>query len=701
MKKEFWVATVFIVFIAAWLRFYDLANYHGGLLLDEIWMALNARNLGEGVTVCCPLYFSLPFGGHPLFVYLSWLAQLFFAPPFAGRTLSATLGTLSVLSLIFVLYSLSRSKLLALVGGFTLATTVSHITFSRAGLETLLPSVIAIPLIWLIYQTYEKGSWRYAILCGIVLGLSFYSYAPAAAFPIAVLAFAVWRHFTFTHHASRITNIKLTSILLLISFLCILPFLYTLFFTPNQYLSHLLGTTQATRSGNIFLSLIENTLRVIGGVSLEGQVTQEHNFQGQPLFNPVVSLFFWIGLLISIIGAWRKQPVPQLMIVWAVSTSLPTLLSDHAPNFARWLQALPALVFFVGTGVMWVVELIVKCPFDKLRAQPERSARHTERNEVKSKYRAQSKDAMELQASPSTNVFLVAFGTSLKVLTPVFVIALGGFTFYQSTATYFSVPLDKRDQMWGAPHRVNAEKMIQYSKDSLVFASPMNVPLIQPVFDLLLRDTEVNQIDGRSCLPLAWNQNRPTIYSAVTLADKVTMDRLPKLYPSGRIVNEVLDYPNLYPYSQFYEVPPNTKPNLTLTSTQTSFAGGVGLIGYDMPSAASPNDRLTVNLYWRLDDRLRDELLVFVHFGRVGDLQPLAQHDGSPCDKGLPTPRWVANVVYPDSHSIQLPNDLKADIYEIRVGIYRWPSQERLDVTQSEKKVLEKTILVLGTVEVK
>ena len=660
MNKNFLLATLIVVSVAAWLRFYDLANYHGGLLLDEIWMALNARDLREGVTVCCPLYFSLPFGGHPLFVYLSWLAQIFFAPPFAGRILSATLGTLSVLSLIFTLYSLSRSKLLALVGGFTLATTVSHITFSRAGLETLLPSVIAILLIWLIYQTYQKESWRYALLCGVVLGLSFYSYAPAAAFPLAVLAFAAWRIFNLQF--SRLKIFKLTLLILAISFLCIIPFLYTLFFTPNHYLSHLLGTTQATRSGNVFLRLVDNVLRVIGGMSIAGQVTQEHNFQGQPLFNPFVSLFFWIGLVISIIGAWRKQPLHQLMIVWAVCASLPTILSDHAPNFARWLQALPALVFFVGEGVVWLWKS------SPLRAGEVRGER----------------------------VIRV-----LRFVASIFIIVLGGFTFYHSSATYFSVPFNKRDQMWNAPLRVNAEKMIQYSKDSLVFASPMNVPLIQPVFDLLLRDTDVNQIDGRSCLPLAWNENRSTIYSAVTLADKVTMERLSKLYPSGRIVSEVLDYPNLYPYSQFYEVPPNTQPNLTFTLSQIKFSGGVGLIGYTMPSAASPSDRLTVELYWRFDQRRRDELLVFVHFGRVGDLQPLAQHDGAPCDKGLPTPRWVANVVYPDSHLIQLPSDLKTGIYEIRIGVYRWPSQERLEVTQSEKEILEKTILALGTVEVR
>ena len=680
MKKEFWAATIFIVFIAAWLRFYDLTNYPGGLLLDEIWMALNARNLREGAAACCPLYFSLPFGGHPLFVYLSWLAQLFFAPPFAGRILSATLGTSSVLSLIFALRSLTRSNVVAIVGGFTLATTVSHITFSRVGLETLLASVVAIPLIWLIYQTYQRESWKWAILCGVILGLSLYSYAPAAAFPVAVLAFAAWRFFTphsspLTSHSSRITHhaFRITLIILITSLIFVLPFLYTLLFTPNQYLSHLLGTTQATRSGNFVTRLITNIAQTVWGVSVSALPNREYNFGDQPLFNPILSLFFWLGFAVSLVKAWRKQAAHQLMIVWAICVSLPTLATDHAPHFGRWLQALPAFAFFVGVGVMWIVEMIVK--------HPERSGMI---------FAAQSKDAMGLP-----------FLSALRVLVPVFLIALGGFTFYHSTATYFSIPLNQRDQMWGAPHRVNAEKIIGYTKDSLVFASPMNVPLIQPVFDLLLRDTNADQIDGRSCLPLAWNQNRSTIYSAVTLADKVTIDRLSKLYPSGRIVGEVLDYPNLYPYSQFFEVPPNTKPNLTLLSTQTSFAGGVRLIGYDMPSAASPNDRLTVNLYWRLDDRLRDELLVFVHFGRVGDLQPLAQHDGSPCDKGLPTTQWAANVVYPDSHSIQLPNDLKAGTYEIRVGVYRWPSQERLEVTQSEKKVLEKTILVLGTVDVK
>jgi hypothetical protein len=673
MKKEFWVVTTFIVVIAAWLRFYDLTNYPGGLLLDEIWMALNARNLREGAAACCPLYFSLPFGGHPLFVYLSVVAQTFAEPTFAGRYLSATLGVLSVLSLIFVLRSLMQppegfkpsggyADWIAIVGGFTLATTVSHITFSRAGLETLLASVIAIPLIGLIYKTYATGSWKWAILCGMVLGLSFYSYAPAAAFPIALLAFAAWRFFSFTPHASRITTIRLTAIILTVSFLFILPFLYTLLFTPNQYFSHLLGTTQATRSGNFITRLITNIAQTIWGVSISALPNREYNFGDQPLFNPVISIFFWLGLIVSSINAWRKQTSHQLMIAWAVCVSLPTLATDHAPHFGRWLQVLPALVFFVGVGAAW--------SWERLTAL-------TTQNNLLSR--------------------LSRFGASLIL------ILCGGFTLFQTTMTYFSIPLNQRDQMWGAPHRTNAEKMVGYSKDSLVFASPMNVPLIQPVFDLLLRDTDVNQIDGRSCLPLAWDAKRPTIYSAVTLADKVTMERLPKLYPqgSGRIISEVLDYPNLYPYSQFYEVPPNTKPNLTLTSTQTSFASGVGLIGYEMPSAASPNDRLTVNLYWRLDQRVRDELLVFVHFGRVGDLQPLAQHDGSPCDKGLPTTQWVANVVYPDSHSIQLPNDLKAGMYEIRVGVYRWPSQERLEVMQSEKKILEKTILVLGMIEVR
>ncbi|MBI5081850.1 MAG: hypothetical protein HZB17_11165, partial [Chloroflexi bacterium] len=490
MNKNFWRATLIVTLIAAWLRFYDLTNYHGGLLLDEIWMALNARNLREGAAACCPLYFSLPFGGHPLFVYISWLAQLFFAPPFAGRILSATLGTLSVLFLIFVLRSLLRnakspilpevedfgfhSNWVGIIGGFTLATTVSHITFSRAGLETLLASVIAIPLIGLIYKTYETESWKWAILCGMVLGLSFYSYAPAAAFPIAVLAFAVWRF--FTHHAlrntqyvTRNTTIKLTSIILLISFLCITPFLYTLFFTPNQYLSHLFGTTQATRSGNFVTQLLINSAQTIWGVSISALPNREYNFGDQPLFNPIVSIFFWLGFAVSLVKAWHKQAAHQLMIVWAICVSLPTLATDHAPHFGRWLQALPAFAFFVGVGVMWMWERLSLAVAQN---------NHNYSASLRGVFFAtkQSHGATEIASQSALAMTNHLLSRSSRFGASLLLILCGGFTFYHSTATYFSVPLDKRDQMWGAPHRTNVEKMIQYTKDSLVFASPMNVP---------------------------------------------------------------------------------------------------------------------------------------------------------------------------------------------------------------------------------
>jgi len=674
------LGAIAIGIVAAWLRFYQLPDYPAGFLLDEIWMALNARGLREGVTPCCPLYFSLPFGGHPLFIYLSWVAQSVGAPsPLAGRIVSASLGAASVVALLFMLRALARSMMgpreanwVGTIGAASLAVTVSHITFSRLGLETLLASVFAVPLILLTWLTFEKDSFTYAVLSGLVLGLSLYSYAPTAAFVITVAAYGGWRWLTSPRDV-RARFAKLAFALLLSASVVVTPFVYTVLFTPTGYFGHLMGTTQATRSGGLpsfGLHLAENAVRTVWGVSVAAPPDRVLNFQGRPLFPPILSLFFWVGVLAALIGAWRKQTAPQWMIVWAVGASLPTLTSDQAPHLGRWLQALPAFAFFIGYGALLV-------------------------------WRWGEQSLLRLNRWPRLKPQAVDSHLSYsRALLSLLSVGAAVITLDQAIAGYFWTPAEQRDQMHGASQRLSAEKAISYSSQALVFVSPTGEPLIQPVFDLLFRDTRVHQIDGRVCLPLAWEASRPTIYSAVTLADKITLDRLQALYPSGRLVAEFLDWPHLYPYSQFYEVPAGVRPDLAFTQAQTDFAGGVELMGYELPTTATPGGVMDVNLYWRLNQPSSDEILVFVHLGRAGELQPLAQHDGPPCAENHPTTGWATNVVYPDQHIIQLPPDLKAGVYEVRVGLYRWPALERLDVIRSHQPVLENNILALASVTV-
>jgi len=70
---------------------------------------------------------------------------------------------------------------------------------------------------------------------------------------------------------------------------------------------------------------------------------------------------------------------------------------------------------------------------------------------------------------------------------------------------------------------------------------------------------------------------------------------------------------------------------------------------------------------------------VFVHLldaeGRI-----VAQHDSQPQDGAYPTSVWDAGEVVADEHVLDLPVDLPAGHYRLRVGWYLPGSGDRLPV---------------------
>jgi len=110
------------------------------------------------------------------------------------------------------------------------------------------------------------------------------------------------------------------------------------------------------------------------------------------------------------------------------------------------------------------------------------------------------------------------------------------------------------------------------------------------------------------------------------------------------------------------------------------FSGEVRLLGFDLKSttirAGSP---LTVTLYWLAEKAIADNLTVFVHL--VGaDGKPVAQHDSEPNNGLYPTSSWEPLKVVEDTHVLPIPADLPPGTYHLVLGIYRWPSLERLKV---------------------
>jgi hypothetical protein len=119
----------------------------------------------------------------------------------------------------------------------------------------------------------------------------------------------------------------------------------------------------------------------------------------------------------------------------------------------------------------------------------------------------------------------------------------------------------------------------------------------------------------------------------------------------------------------------------------------VHLTGYTLDTShLYPGDTLTVTLRWQAVALLEEDFVVFVHLSdEKGAL--VAQRDAEPADGRFPTSAWPEGGTFGYSVPLRLPADLSPGDYRLLVGMYRWPSLERLtilsDVPGAEDDVIE------------
>jgi hypothetical protein len=105
----------------------------------------------------------------------------------------------------------------------------------------------------------------------------------------------------------------------------------------------------------------------------------------------------------------------------------------------------------------------------------------------------------------------------------------------------------------------------------------------------------------------------------------------------------------------------------------------VRLAGYAIDNRSPrPGDTITLTLWWQALAAL-DERSVLVHLLSPGG--PIAaQADGAPAHGARPTTAWQAGDVVIDSHQLSIPAGLAPGQYTLAIGMYRWPSLDRLEL---------------------
>src|SRR3989344_5677086 len=157
MQKRYTLSLVVILALAAFFRFYQLAETPPGLYPDEAVNGTNAQEVVASGTY--KLFYPENNGREGLFINLiSVSLRLFGNEPWAIRGVSALVGLLTVWGLYLLARELfwqedtARRERIALLAAFFLATSFWHILFSRIGFRAIMTPFF---LVWGFYFLYN------------------------------------------------------------------------------------------------------------------------------------------------------------------------------------------------------------------------------------------------------------------------------------------------------------------------------------------------------------------------------------------------------------------------------------------------------------------------------------------------------------------------------------------------------------------
>ncbi len=657
-----------LLIAASLVRFWQVTQIPHALWVDEAWFALRARDIVQGVDFVPITRPGLGVGDSPLQVYLAAVIQILgLSVPYSSRIASSVVGALTVGLLYPTLATLWKEEFgkgtarwMALVATGVMAGLFAHLYASRVGMQYTLAPAITVLTMWLSWRALKLPGTIWAALAGVALGLSQYTYEAARALPLLIGIFGLLCIGQAPVEGRRKVAVRL-GVIAGFSVLAFIPAMLVYIRDPAIYYLHLQDVSRGVLSGGPFevlIKVVANYGRVLGGISLRGDVMPGRNLVGRPMLDPFLSLFCWLGVLWALRHI-RSSPSNQLLILGLGIMLIPSALSDQAPASNRMLPAAPALAAFVSLGLLWTWQKV---------------------NEL----------------LPNANRHPLRRGVGILLLTGLILSQV------RSLHDYFvRWAQDPRlfDAMSMGP-RLMADRALELARTDQVYLTPASDVFIKPVYDLLLEGSPVKAMDGNVCLPLVDHPIQPVDYGVVIVADHSSLPSLKSYYPDGHEVVVIL-HPDGYGYAAFFQVPAGTPGPRPQHQMRAEFAGGPTLVGYDLSTpSAHPGETISLVLHWLATTAPMEDLVSFVHVGKGWQSDPLvANHDAQICGRAYPTSRWSDGEIILDTHTLTVRDDAPQDTYDIAVGLYPASTQIRLEIVHSDRPAQDNRVSI-GTIAV-
>jgi hypothetical protein len=118
------------------------------------------------------------------------------------------------------------------------------------------------------------------------------------------------------------------------------------------------------------------------------------------------------------------------------------------------------------------------------------------------------------------------------------------------------------------------------------------------------------------------------------------------------------------------------------SSADIIFGEQIRLLGHDL-ACEQDISGCDLRLYWEALAPVDRDYTVFVHLLDANSAI-IAQDDAPPGDPFFPTSTWLSGEVIVDNHHLALPAAAPPGVYRVIVGLYHWPTGDRLQAVDGE-----------------
>ncbi|MBV8085961.1 MAG: glycosyltransferase family 39 protein [Chloroflexi bacterium] len=725
-----------VILIGFFFRTFKWPDVPSGLTWDEGAEGLEAADPFHGQF---PLFFSEHGGHEPLLIYLQSISLKVFGWSVPSLRLPvifiSTLGLAATFLAARKLFGYRVAWLATLLAGVTLWQVAMSRWATRSAAITVFDALI---LFWLYRWVIGHRPWRSAALCGLFTGLAWYSYTPARLLIVIPALTGLWM---LVRAKPRRALLGQASLAGMVGAVAIAPLAWSVMTQPQALdraaqLS-VLSPGVTDRLGTWLTSVRVTALMF----NVTGEIGWDRNISGLPIFDPVVSILMFGGIVLCLRGV--RRPACALTLLWLACTIPPLTLAipfQGSADFGRAAAVAPAIfilpaVAAAGLGRRWpsfrwlvgagaVAAMVAGFVQYFVIWAPAPQREPAFRPGV-------------LQAAESAV-------SQLTVATPPADLYYGESEAYDATADFVAAGL-------GIEHPEFAPRLVEYDASNTRVAPPPgsasyiivdNRPAVaalpSPDHPLSATFGSALALDGYdlptsvttgATLPLAihWRPVQPPAGQLVFFAhlldytQKTTLAELdqngfpPQDWRGGEAVLSTfsLQLPaSAAPGVYWIELGAYTDGQLRLRTSggddrlllgpivvagnpergATALTDLGGVAGLLSDEVTRDGDGLDVDLTWLPKHALDGDYSVFVHvLDPAGKL--VAQSDGPPANGAWPAGYWLPNVPVDDKHHVALPPALPRGQYAVTVGLYRADTGQRLSSGASASPEMDSVLV--------